>query len=395
MLDIATSERDDRQSRSEAAAPTLVAEKRDGDVVLVAAGDWLARTIGSVEKLLDDTARADLGKRVTLDLSGVDRLDTSGAFMFERLRRSLSVDGREARFDGVGKTDEPLFEVVSRAIEKERPEREPDRTNAVTRFLAGLGAGVVAAKDEAITGLSIIGGSLFALMSRILRRTQTRPAAIVSQMDRMGLQAVPIILLMSFLIGGIIAQQGAFQLRRFGGEVYAVNLVGILVLREIGVLLTAIMVAGRTGSAITAEIGSMKMREEIDALHVMGLGPISVLVFPRLVALMVVLPLLSFIANLAALLGAMMTLRLYSDISPANFLQGLRSSIDLFTVFAGLIKAPFMATIIGIVASAEGMRVGGSAESLGTRVTAAVVKSIFLVILVDGLFAILYASLGL
>jgi len=211
----------------------------------------------------------------------------------------------------------------------------------------------------------------------------------------MGVKAVPIIVLMSFLIGGIIAQQGAFQLRRFGGEVYAVNLAGILVLREIGVLLTAIMIAGRSGSAITAEIGSMKMREEVDALHVIGLNPISVLIFPRLVALTIALPLLTFVSNLAALLGAMLTLRLYSGISFANFLQGLQQSIDLFTIFAGLIKAPFMAIIIGLVASAEGLKVGGSAESLGLHVTAAVVKSIFLVILLDGIFAIFYASIGL
>ncbi|KQT86224.1 ABC transporter permease [Aurantimonas sp. Leaf443] len=395
MLDLATADRNGPDDRPEAAAPTFSAEKRDGAVVLVAGGDWLARTIGSVETLLQDTQKADLGRSVTIDIADVTRLDTSGAYMFERLRQGLETDGRRVEIEGVGKTDEALFEVVRKALEKERPEPNPDETGFVTRFLSGIGGGVVAAKDEAMVGLSIVGGALYALKDRVVGRTQARPAAIVSQMDRMGVQAVPIIVLMTFLIGGIIAQQGAFQLRRFGGELYAVNLVGILVLREIGVLLTAIMVAGRTGSAITAEIGSMKMREEVDALHVMGLGPISVLVFPRLVALIIVLPLLSFLANLTALLGAMMTLQLYSGISPANFLQGLQSSIDVFTIFAGLIKAPFMALIIGIVAAAEGMRVGGSAESLGARVTASVVKSIFLVILVDGLFAILYASLGL
>ena len=198
---------------------------------------------------------------------------------------------------------------------------------------------------------------------------------------------------MSTIIGAIIAQQGAFQLRYFGAEIFVVDLVGILVLREIGVLLTAIMIAGRSGSAITAEIGSMKMREEIDALTVIGLNPVGVLVFPRLVALGIALPLLTVISDIAALGGAMFVAKAYSGISPDAFITRVRDAIDLTTVFAGFIKAPFMAFIIGIIASVEGMKVGGSAESLGERVTASVVKSIFVVIVVDGVFAIFYAAI--
>jgi phospholipid/cholesterol/gamma-HCH transport system permease protein len=198
---------------------------------------------------------------------------------------------------------------------------------------------------------------------------------------------------MSFLIGAIIAQQGAFQLRYFGAEVFVVDLVGILQLREIGVLLTAIMVAGRSGSAITAEIGSMKMREEIDALHVMGLNPVGVLVFPRLLALTIALPLLSIIANFAALAGAAVIANVYSGITYEVFLGRLQQAIDISTVVSGMLKAPFMAVIIGIVAAVEGMKVGGSAESLGQHVTSSVVKAIFVVILVDGLFAIFYAAI--
>ncbi len=210
----------------------------------------------------------------------------------------------------------------------------------------------------------------------------------------MGVKAVPIILLMSFLIGAIIAQQGAFQLRYFGAEVFVVDLVGILQLREIGVLLTAIMIAGRSGSAITAEIGSMKMREEIDALVVMGLNPVGVLIFPRLVALTVALPLLTIVANFAALAGAALVAWAYSGITLEVFLTRLHESVDISTVLAGLIKAPFMALIIGVVSAVEGMKVGGSAESLGLHVTSAVVKSIFVVILVDGLFAMFYAAIN-
>jgi phospholipid/cholesterol/gamma-HCH transport system permease protein len=167
----------------------------------------------------------------------------------------------------------------------------------------------------------------------------------------------------------------------------------VLVLREIGVLLTAIMVAGRSGSAITAEIGSMKMREEIDALQVIGLNPIGVLVFPRLVALVVALPILTIVADLSALLGASLVAWSYSGISPSAFVSRLHDAVDLSTYFAGLIKAPFMALIIGIVASVEGLKVGGSAESLGQKVTTSVVKAIFVVIVVDGLFAMFYAAI--
>jgi phospholipid/cholesterol/gamma-HCH transport system permease protein len=198
---------------------------------------------------------------------------------------------------------------------------------------------------------------------------------------------------MSTIVGAIVAQQGAFQLRFFGAEIFVVDLVGILVLREMGVLLTAIMIAGRSGSAITAEIGSMKMREEVDALTVIGLNPIGVLVFPRLVALVIALPCLTIIANFAALAGAIIIAYSYSNISPAAFLDRLQASIDLSTFLAGIIKAPFMAMVIGIIGSVEGLKVGGSAESLGHHVTASVVKSIFVVIMLDGFFAIFYAAI--
>src|SRR5690606_10277790 len=206
------------------------------------------------------------------------------------------------------------------------------------------------------------------------------PAAIFNQIDRMGVGAIPVVVLMSGIVGAIVAQQGAYQLRYFGADIFVVDLVGVLVLRELGVLLTSIMIAGRSGSAITAEIGSMKMREEVDALTVIGLNPIGVLVFPRLVALVIVLPCLTVAANIAAILGAMVVGWAYSGISPEAFFDRLTSAIDHTSVLSGLIKAPFMAMIIGIIASVEGMKVGGSAESLGRHVTASVVKSIFVVI---------------
>ncbi|MBO0662928.1 ABC transporter permease [Jiella sp. MQZ9-1] len=395
MLEATSPDRALPRSRLSAVKPALEGEKRDGGVCLKASGDWLARTIGELEGLLQETAQSNLGKSITLDCSEIGRIDTAGAYVLERLKRDLSGEGRAAELAGVSARDEALFEAVRNAMDRPRPEPQKRRANIVVRMLDSIGRGVYSMGGEAVGALNIIGGAIYGAGYRLTGRTQRRPAAVFNQVDQMGVKAIPIITLITFLIGGIIAQQGAFQLRRFGGEVYAVNLVGILVLREIGVLLTAIMIAGRSGSAITAEIGSMKMREEIDALHVIGLNPIGVLVFPRLVALTIALPLLTVLANLAALLGGMVTLYLYSGISFANYLNGIRTSVDLFTVFSGLIKAPFMAIVIGIVGALEGLKVGGSAESLGLRVTASVVKSIFLVIVMDGLFAIFYASIGL
>jgi phospholipid/cholesterol/gamma-HCH transport system permease protein len=222
-----------------------------------------------------------------------------------------------------------------------------------------------------------------------------RLISIVTHIERAGLQALPIVMLISFLIGAIIAQQGAFQLRRFGAEVFVVNLVGILVLREVGLLLAAIIFAGRSGSAYTAEIGAMKMREEIDALRVIGLNPIEILVIPRLIALVISLPLVTVASNFAALLGGLVACWLYLGIDPPVYIDNLRQAVTVAHLQVGLIKAPFMAMIIGIIACVEGLKVQGSTDSLGRHTTASVVKAIFMVIVLDGIFAIVFASLNI
>jgi len=196
------------------------------------------------------------------------------------------------------------------------------------------------------------------------------------------------------VVGAIVTQQGIFQLSRFGASTYAIDLVGVLGLREMGVLMTAIMIAGRTGSAITAEIGSMSMREEVDALRVMALDPLEVLIMPRLVALVIALPVLTFIADMASLAGGMAVAWIYGGVGPPAFISRLHNAIGVQTFMVGIIKAPFMAAMIGIIASIEGMSVHGSAESLGRTVTASVVKSIFMVIVMDGLFAMFFAAVN-
>jgi phospholipid/cholesterol/gamma-HCH transport system permease protein len=209
-----------------------------------------------------------------------------------------------------------------------------------------------------------------------------------------GFRAIPIIVLINVVIGAILAQQGIFHFRTFGAETFVVDMLGILVLRETGVLIVSIMVAGRSGSAYTAELGSMKMREEMDALRVMGFDPVEVLVLPRMLALIIALPLLTFIGSMTALFAGGVVTWFYGGMPPEIFLDRLRDAITRDTFEVGLYKAPFMAAIIGLVAAVEGMRVEGSAESLGEHTTASVVKAIFLVIVLDGFFAMFFAGIG-
>jgi phospholipid/cholesterol/gamma-HCH transport system permease protein len=246
---------------------------------------------------------------------------------------------------------------------------------------------------DLVGGVSFLGGFIAALGRTLVAPWRFRWPALVKQIEAFGFRSVPIIALISFLVGGIIAQQSVFQLRSFGTAAFVADLLGILILRELGVLLTSIMIAGRSGSAITAELGSMKMREEIDALRTMGLDPMEVLIVPRILALIICLPILTFIASMAGLLGGGLVAWFYGDVSPDVFLSRLQNAITMNTFLAGMYKAPVMALVIGLIASIEGMAVKGSAESLGQQTTASVVKAIFMVIVVDGLFAMFFAAI--
>jgi phospholipid/cholesterol/gamma-HCH transport system permease protein len=366
----------------------------EGRLLIRPLGGWVIDEARGLEQRLRELlgARApteEAVKQLVIDLSGVEALDTAGAFLLARLERRIVEKGGQVDWRGADAARQALLERVREVVADDDTPRRPPSTT----LLQEVGETVISVIADARRLLLILGGAVQEFAAIVIHPTRFRGSAVGRQMEVAGVRAVPIIGLMSFLIGGIIAQQGAFQLRFFGATIFTVDLVGILSLREVAPLLTAIMVAGRSGSAITAELGSMQMREEIDALRVMGLDPVNVLVLPRVLALIVVLPLLTFIASLATLFGAMLTLWFYVDIAPAAFLQRLRDAIDFSSLFSGLFKAPFMALIIALIACAEGMAVRGSAESLGTHTTAAVVKSIFMVIVVDGIFAVFYAAI--
>jgi len=354
-------------------------------------GRWTADQAPAVEARIAEVVEAVAqDRRVVIDLSRVDRLDTLGAWVLDRTRHELGAQGRAADFTG-GRAEHRILlnEVAYRGFQ--RDDRAP-RSKAVD-FLADVGQGVVGAGKDFSSGISFLGEFMTALGRVATRPSRFRFTSVVHHLENIAFRGVPIIVLISFLVGCIVAQQGIFQLQRFGAGPFVVNLVGILVLRELAVLLTSIMVAGRSGSAFTAEIGSMKMREEIDALRVMGLDPMEVLILPRILALVIGLPILTFLSALSALLGGGVVAYIYGDISPDVYLSRLRSSIAFNTFMVGIIKAPFMALVIGMIATMEGLAVKGSAESLGHHVTASVVKAIFMVILLDGIFAVFFAAI--
>jgi phospholipid/cholesterol/gamma-HCH transport system permease protein len=361
---------------------------------LAAGGSWTAPHAGELEALVEGvTGEAPKAKDVSIDMGGVSEFDTFGAWLLERLTRQWTTSGREAVIVGLPEHDLGLLEEMH-GVNREPPPK-PKAGNPFVSFLAAVGRGSADFGRNLIIFSDMLGAVGLALGRVLFRPRDYRLTSTVHQLDRVAWQAVPIILLITFLIGGIISQQGIFHFRKFGAELYSVDLVGILVLREIGVLIVAIMVAGRSGSSYTAELGSMKMREEIDALRTMGFDPVEVLILPRIVVLIIALPVLTFLGCMAALYGGGLVAWLYGGMSPEIYLSRLTDAISLTHFKVGMIKAPFMGLVIGIVACAEGLRVKGSAESLGIQTTNSVVESIFLVIVLDGLFAIFFASIGM
>jgi phospholipid/cholesterol/gamma-HCH transport system permease protein len=375
-------------------ADALLVDKIDGDrLALAAAGAWTSQNAGLLERQIETAARQYDGvRRVAIDMGAVERLDTFGAWLLEKLVRSFSSRGCETEVRGLKQDDRALFDEL-RQVKPETPVRR--RSNPLVDGLVVVGKSVASAADGFVAIVNMLGALAVAFINVIARPRRFRLTAMVHQLDNVGWRAVPIVLLITFLIGCIIAQQGLFHFGRFGADIYVVDMVGILTLREIGVLIVCIMVAGRSGSAYTAELGSMKMREEIDALRTMGFDPIEVLCLPRVLALIIGVPILTFLGSMAALYGGGLVAWLYGGIDPDVYLHRLKEAIDVRTFAVGMIKAPFMALIVGVVACVEGMKVKGSAESLGLQTTASVVESIFLVIVLDGLFAIFFASIGM
>jgi phospholipid/cholesterol/gamma-HCH transport system permease protein len=375
------------------AAPSLNAHYEGERYEISASGSWTAVHAGQLEALIGHAgAEASKASQASIDMRNVGAFDTFGAWLLERLIRERALAGQQTGI--VGLRDE--FQGLLRDVgEVNRQESAKKSAGGLVRLIEQFGDALLAAARSMLPFAGML-GAIGAATLRVIRHPKNfRLTSAVHQLDRVGWQATPIVILITFLIGCIIAHQGFFHFRRFGAESYVVDMVGILILREIGVLLVAIMVAGRSGSSYTAELGSMKMREEIDALRIMGLDPVEVLILPRMFALIIAVPILTFLGSMAALYGGGLVAWLYDGMNPDIFIARLHEAITVTHFKVGMIKAPFMALIIGVVACAEGLQVKGSSESLGLQTTASVVKSIFLVIVLDGLFAIFFAAIGM
>ncbi|MFC3614511.1 ABC transporter permease [Lutimaribacter marinistellae] len=371
-----------------AAAELTVEETPDGPV-LRCAGRLLTRSLDAVEQSF---AEARLkGGTVRLDLSGMEAMDTGGAWLIADLIRRLEAEGTKVQMEGASQPHAALLETVMESLPEAPPEEA--RTEGFRGWVERIGESMAASGKDSLSILSFLGETLAKLGGSLIRPWRVRWPALVSQMQIVGFSAVPIVALMGFLIGIVLAFQGATQLRQFGAEVFVVDLIAISILRELGVLLTAIIVAGRSGSAFTASLGAMKVQEEIDAMRTLSLDPIEVLVLPRVLALVIMLPILGFIANISGLIGGALMSWIDLGVSPGMFTTRLQD-VDIWHLAIGMIKAPFFAVLIGIVACWQAFQVGGSSESVGRRTTASVVQSIFAVIVIDALFSIFFAKMG-
>jgi phospholipid/cholesterol/gamma-HCH transport system permease protein len=373
----------------------ILRTRRQGDrLVLTALGPWTAVHAHALEPVIEAHATSSEPVRaVDIDLSQVKPLDTFGAWLIERLARGWSARGVETRILGLPEDYRGLVDEVHEVNLKPVP--EPRKVGRIILALDTIGRTVVNVAEATVLILRMLGAVSAALVRAILNPRKFRWTSMVVHINRVGWNGVPIMMLVTFLIGCILAQQGIFHFRKFGADIFVIDMIGVLVLREVGVLIVSVMIAGRSGSAYTAELGSMKMREEIDALRTMGFDPVEVLILPRIVALVISLPLLTFLGSMSALYGGGLVAWLYGGIDPDVFLARLREAISMETFLVGIIKAPVMAFIIGIVAAVQGLQVQGSAESLGAHTTSSVVISIFLVIVLDGFFAIFFASIGM
>ena len=375
-------------------SPYLSVVDRGGRPEMAASGPWTALHAAEIERLVDQVGGDPaLARATAINMRGIEAFDTYGAWLLERLARSHAARGQDLKILYLDERYQGLLDEMHHLnLAAADPKPVP---NPAIRALEALGRAVEGIGRDLVLFVNMLGALGSAFVATLLKPRSFRLTSAVHHLDRVGWQAVPIILLITFLIGGIIAQQGFFHFRKFGADDYVVDLVGILVLRELGVLIVAIMVAGRSGSSYTAEIGSMKMREEIDALRTMGLDPVNILLLPRVVALVIALPLLTFLGSMAALYGGGLVAWLYGGMNPEIFIARLNEATSVTHFKVGMIKAPFMALAIGVVACSEGLKVKGSAESLGLQTTSSVVKSIFLVIVLDGLFAVFFASIGM
>lgn len=366
--------------------PTFaVDDDGNGGQSLVLSGPYLVSTMGPLDREL----RGLEGPFKTIDLSGVTAIDTVGAWEASRLAYD-----HDAEIIGGDDRAQRLLGAVRETEDNAEEPVEAHRPPFYIRIPATIGAAIMGAASGTARVLGFFGQVLIALGGVIRHPKRFRGGALVRQMEQVGVSALPIVGLMSFLIGIVIAQQGAVQLSQFGAETLTVNLVGRITLRELGVLMTAIMVAGRSGSAFAAQIGTMRLTEEVDAMRTIGISPIEALVLPRIIAAFLMMPLLGFYACAVAIIGGAVVADVGLGIPFLSFLARVKEVVPTYDLWVGLIKAPVFGLIIAIAGCYHGMQVEGDSEQVGRRTTQAVVSAIFAVIVLDAFFAVFFTETG-
>ncbi len=353
----------------------------DGAILRLAGRLTLAR-LGDLPHALD--ALDDIA---AIDLSAVERIDTVGAWLVLRV-----AEAQDAAICGASDDAIRLLDAVRRS--QAEPPAPHVRPSGWQRLAEETGEGVVTAFRELIGIIGFFGATLTSLFRQVVNRRRIRWTAVTMRVQNVGVDALAIIGLMSFLIGIVIAQQGAVQLRQFGLEIFTINLVGRASIRELGLLMTAIMVAGRSGSAFAAQIGTMKLTEEIDAMRTIGVSPMEAIVLPRVLAVTLMMPLLGFYASICAIIGGGVFCWIGLNITPITYVNLLRDIIPMTDFWALMIKAPVFGMLVGVTGCYEGMQVQKDAEEVGRRTTSAVVAAIFLVIVLDAFFAVFFSAIG-
>lgn len=371
----------------------LRTEALDGHWLIHLGGDWRVQHAAKLEAQIHAVAPPREPIDLIIDLSAIAPLDTSGALLICRLRGRLLDAGHRLTLRGVSDGHQRLLDTVEPELGAPCP--PPPPRDAFLAALERLGRASCEILTIALDFIAFLGRASRVFAGGLLKPSQWRITSLVHHMEQVGLNALPITSLIAFLIGVVVAYQGSVQLARFGAQVFVVDGLALSILRELAILLTAVVVAGRSGSAFTAELGAMVVNEEVDALRTFGLDPMKVLVLPRVWALVLTLPLLAFVADLAGLLGGALVCWFALDIGPALFLERVLTTVDMADLFVGLSKAPVFAVLIGLIGCHNGLAVSRSAESVGRLTTRSVVQAIFLVIVSDALFSIFFSVVGL
>ena len=368
-------------------------EDRTDHTILKVTGDWTIHTAGELDRELEGLDLPD--RHVVLDVSELGRLDTAGAWLIERTLGTAEPTTYPG-YDVVGEHGEA--EALLRIVSERREECPPDapHTFNFVDFLARIGRVSVNFVEEGIDTLAFVVEAILSTLKVLVQPHKVRWTSVVSVMEEAGLDALPIVCFLSFFVGIVIAYIGATMLEAtLGATVFTVELVGWAMMREFGVVLTGILLAGRTNSSFTAQIGSMKMRQEIDAMRTLGLDPMAALVTPRVLAMLIMTPFLTLGATLSGIFGGMMISWLALDISPVLFIARTQELVTIQNFWVGMSKSPVFALIVAIIACRQGLKVEGDVQSLGNSTTASVVHAIFLIIVADALFAMMYMELGI